>query len=500
MIKNKKNERKNQVNIKNQKEQGITLLVLATTIIVLLILAGITIASITGNNGMIKQAQNAKKETEISEEKEAIELSTVVAIGENEKGNLENQEFQEALNKYTNGKAELIDSGDEFEVLFTESNRFYTVDKDGNILKYDELVQDKYPGDITKDENGEELNGEDKPYKIYCIEDLIEWSQNYAKYKNSSIELGRTLNFKSKLSYQNSETMQYGDINKDGKEEALINEMQTGIGFTPISNYSGNFQGNGYEINNIFISNKENVGLFSMIEGAKISNLGISGNIQSTEITKIEEGVGGIVGCVNSYNTKSIIENCWNKVTVTAFLNSNYTGAGGIMGNIGGAIDIINCYNEGNVIAQVGENAFNSNIGSVSAGGIVGYVRGGKANANIYNSYNIGNITIDNKKGSGILGGTWAEGLANIENCFNIGNADFGISRNSNILTVKNVYYINTINNTGEAKGAQSLAKEDIYNQNFVNTLNNYIDSKQNYMSNWKKWKLGEQGYPVFAE
>ena len=56
-------------------------------IIVLLILAGITIGAITGSNGIIGQAQSAKEETEISQEKEIIDISTVEAMGKNNRGN-----------------------------------------------------------------------------------------------------------------------------------------------------------------------------------------------------------------------------------------------------------------------------------------------------------------------------------------------------------------------------------------------------------------------------
>ena len=38
---------------RNKKEEGITLIALITTIIVLLILAGISIGAITGSNGII---------------------------------------------------------------------------------------------------------------------------------------------------------------------------------------------------------------------------------------------------------------------------------------------------------------------------------------------------------------------------------------------------------------------------------------------------------------
>ena len=43
--------------------KGITLIALVITIIVLLILAGITIATLTGDNGIIGKAINAKNET-----------------------------------------------------------------------------------------------------------------------------------------------------------------------------------------------------------------------------------------------------------------------------------------------------------------------------------------------------------------------------------------------------------------------------------------------------
>ena len=146
-------------NEERKQERGITLIALITTIIVLLILAGITIGAITGSNGIIGQAQSAKEETEIAQEKEIIDISTVEAMGKNNRGNLEEEEFQSAIDKHTNEKADVTDIGEEFEVFFEESNRYYIVDKDGNILSYDNVVIDNSPGDITKDENGKELAG-----------------------------------------------------------------------------------------------------------------------------------------------------------------------------------------------------------------------------------------------------------------------------------------------------------------------------------------------------
>ena len=55
--------------------KGITLIALVITIIVLLILAGVSIAMLTGNNGILTQAGNAKTETAKAEAEEAVKLA-----------------------------------------------------------------------------------------------------------------------------------------------------------------------------------------------------------------------------------------------------------------------------------------------------------------------------------------------------------------------------------------------------------------------------------------
>ena len=56
------------------KQNGITLIALVITIIVLLILAGVSIAMLTGQNGILTQAQNASTQTEIAEAKEKAQM------------------------------------------------------------------------------------------------------------------------------------------------------------------------------------------------------------------------------------------------------------------------------------------------------------------------------------------------------------------------------------------------------------------------------------------
>ena len=59
---------------KFKNAKGITLIALVITIIVLLILAGVAIATLTGDNGVLTKAESAKTSTEIAEVKEQAQL------------------------------------------------------------------------------------------------------------------------------------------------------------------------------------------------------------------------------------------------------------------------------------------------------------------------------------------------------------------------------------------------------------------------------------------
>ena len=58
-----------------KENKGITLIALVIMIVVLLILAGVSIAMLTGNNGILTQAKKAKQETEEAGENENARLS-----------------------------------------------------------------------------------------------------------------------------------------------------------------------------------------------------------------------------------------------------------------------------------------------------------------------------------------------------------------------------------------------------------------------------------------
>lgn len=57
-----------------KQEKGITLIVLVVTIVVILILAGVSMSVVIGNNGIIEQAQRAKIATVHAQVYEAIQL------------------------------------------------------------------------------------------------------------------------------------------------------------------------------------------------------------------------------------------------------------------------------------------------------------------------------------------------------------------------------------------------------------------------------------------
>ena len=129
---------------KNFKEtRAITLIALVITIIVLLILAGVTISTLTGDNGILTQATNAKIITEISQLKEEIDLYVVGEELNNVEGidrypiikdetmesidkNLLSIELKQKMSKWAN-KAQ---NGEIATIETIDYSKFYKIDKE----------------------------------------------------------------------------------------------------------------------------------------------------------------------------------------------------------------------------------------------------------------------------------------------------------------------------------------------------------------------------------
>ena len=84
---------------KIKSTKGITLISLVVTIIILLILAGLTIATLIGENGLINRVKDAKIATEIASIKEEIQTVILDKKAENE-GNISDSSLETILLKY----------------------------------------------------------------------------------------------------------------------------------------------------------------------------------------------------------------------------------------------------------------------------------------------------------------------------------------------------------------------------------------------------------------
>ena len=118
--------------IKNKIKQknGITLIALVITIIVLLILAGVSIAMLTGQNGILTQAQNAKTTTEDKSAEEKIKLAVMAARAQSE-GALDADKLVAEITNNYGGTATKTETG--FPVNATVDGKSFTIDGDGNV-------------------------------------------------------------------------------------------------------------------------------------------------------------------------------------------------------------------------------------------------------------------------------------------------------------------------------------------------------------------------------
>ena len=103
--------------------KGITLIALVVTIIILLILAGVSIAMLTGNNGVLTQAKSAKENTRVGEVQEKVKLAAQAALTANLGNGIEKEKFQEELNN-------MFTQGEQVSLEYDETNKKYTVTVD----------------------------------------------------------------------------------------------------------------------------------------------------------------------------------------------------------------------------------------------------------------------------------------------------------------------------------------------------------------------------------
>ena len=121
-----------------KSSKGITLIALVITIIVLLILAGVSIAMLTGDNGILTQASKAKDENIKGQEKEQIRLAMqskkMEKIADNVERTVTAEELQNQLiaDGAKNVTVEAGENGN-LVVKYADSKNEYTVNQNGEI-------------------------------------------------------------------------------------------------------------------------------------------------------------------------------------------------------------------------------------------------------------------------------------------------------------------------------------------------------------------------------
>ena len=133
---------KNNKKAQKLKENGITLIALVVTIIILIILAGVSVAAISSENGIIKMALKAKERTMMEGERERLYLELTSMVVEN---NGRNPSLDEYLNR-------LVEKG-----IITEDDIVKNEDGSVNVVTdngFDATLDEKENGEIGVEVNG----------------------------------------------------------------------------------------------------------------------------------------------------------------------------------------------------------------------------------------------------------------------------------------------------------------------------------------------------------
>ena len=131
---------------KLKESKGITLIALVITIIVLLILAGVTIATLTGDNGILTKAGDAKTQTEQAKEDENLKIAIAGSYGTDGKLNLDDlkDNLKNQGISYTNSN--------EFPLEVTVNGEEKKIDANGNVtVKLESVADSKTKGTVFDD-------------------------------------------------------------------------------------------------------------------------------------------------------------------------------------------------------------------------------------------------------------------------------------------------------------------------------------------------------------
>ena len=527
-----------------KNNNGITLIALIITIIILLILAGVVISITIGENGLFSTAKYSVVKTEEEKAREKLEL----ALADLTSHKYANTDYNENdIDKYLSKESiiviedivivdgwkfsidrsvpqiiESLGKGEESKTIAITTNIENASDYTKAIIK----IEITYKGTIKEIKiNGEQQeipqkNEEEK----YVIEKEVTTNGKYTIYvKDENDEyktnIANVTEISEDMEIENANDLVYfrDRVNKGatyvGRTVTVVNDIDLSkvcykvdgtisndVSWNSIGNsknvFSGTFDGNNHTISNIYIkTDRSIIGLFGKIQGAKIKNI-----IIDNSSIEAADSVGIIAGVSYENSTLENIHTTKSNIVIATNPAKSGIFVGGIVGHTTNTT-ISKVSNSANVIGN-----------GWYIGGIVGITFEGTS---INESYNAGNIKSHNVNTDNIrsIGGIVGSNCGNtvINNCYNIGIIE-GKSRVGGIsgsvhenpmLTINNCYNGGNIIATsdfGEIVGIDISANRKInncYSKSQVITAsilgNSYTDDEQNQNGTWKY----NEGLPI---
>lgn len=299
---------------------------------------------------------------------------------------------------------------------------------------------------------------------IDSIEDLVRMSNEAANGETNANEyfyLIKDLDFNNDANYENPNSVEFGDFNKDGTISTIKEEVTTSTGFYPVNLFSGALYGLGYSIKNIYINrNETDQALIRYTYNGKFKDMTLTGNVTAIN--------GALLDAL-------AVSSKFYNININGTLNVSGTGSGMLFtvaqGSETSNITIngkINATHEADKIGAIGGNAYNSKFNNVSS------------KIDIIGSKYVG----------GLLGSAYFCNISNAKTSGSIKKA----GNNSNYLggitgfisltsTIDNAYSNMTIegdNYTGGITGGMSNDNEKlkistIMNSSFAGTLTNNV-------------------------
>jgi len=168
---------------KTKEAKGITLIALVITIIVLLILAGVTIATLTGDNGILNQAGKAKDKTTEAESIERVQVEVAGSYGLD--GTIDKDQLNKNLGNIAGLKIGESNFGGEnivkeLPVTVTLNGYDIGIDANGGVEKIPEIIakiranpQTYYGKKVTN------RNANGKTYRIFYVDKDNDFKDGY---------------------------------------------------------------------------------------------------------------------------------------------------------------------------------------------------------------------------------------------------------------------------------------------------------------------------------